>query len=135
MTSLNPKMLHVARHKRNKMLGATLAENLRQQYSRHSVRVIKGDTVRIMRGGHKGLEGKVEKVDTRSSTLHIEGIQRDKVRGGQVKVPIHSSNVLITGLKLDDKYRATMLAGKEKPAKKEEKPKAEKESKEKEEDS
>jgi large subunit ribosomal protein L24 len=80
-----------------------------------------------MRGEYKGVEGKVEKVDTRSSTLHIEGIQRDKVRGGQVKVPIHSSNVLITGLKMDDKYRATMLAGKEKPAKKEEKPKGEKE--------
>jgi large subunit ribosomal protein L24 len=127
MTTLNPKMLHVAKHGRDKMLGATLADNLRQQYNRRSVRVIKGDSVRVMRGEYKGVEGKVEKVDTRSSTLHIEGIQRDKVRGGQVKVPIHSSNVLITGLKLDDKYRATMLAGKEKPAKKEEKPKGEKE--------
>lgn len=127
MTVLNPKMIHVSRHRRDRMVGATLADNLREQYERRSVRVIKGDSVRVMRGEYKDVEGKVEEVDTRSGTLHIEGIQHDKVRGGQVKVPIHSSKVMVTGLKLDDKYRAAMLAGKEKPAeKKQDKPKAEK---------
>ncbi|MDQ3848791.1 MAG: 60S ribosomal protein L26, partial [Thermoproteota archaeon] len=41
----------------------------------------------------------------------IEGIQREKVRGGQVKVPIHSSNVMVITLNLDDKYRSGWLQG------------------------
>jgi large subunit ribosomal protein L24 len=108
---MNPKLLHVPKHRLDKMIGATLADNLRQQYKRRSARVIKGDSVRVMRGEYKGVEGKVERVHTENGTLEIEGIQHEKVRGGQVKVPIHASNVMITGLKTDDKYRAAMLSG------------------------
>jgi large subunit ribosomal protein L24 len=93
------------------MVGATLSENLRRQYNRRSSRVSKGDSVKVMRGEYKGVEGKVDKVNTLDGTLEIEGIQREKVRGGQVKVPIHASKVMITGLKTDDKYRAAMLSG------------------------
>jgi len=67
--------------------------------------VIKGDGVRVVRGEYSGIEGKVEKVNTRKGTLSIEGIQREKVKGGNVKVQIHSSNLIITGLHMDDKYR------------------------------
>ena len=67
--------------------------------------MIKGDTVRVMRGEYNGIEGKMESVNTMTGTLAIEGIQREKVRGGNVKVKIHSSNVLITNLNLNDKYR------------------------------
>jgi large subunit ribosomal protein L24 len=71
--------------------------------------VIKGDTVRVMRGEYGGIEGKVDSVNTMTGTLAIEGIQREKVRGGNVKVRIHSSNVLITNLNLDDKRRQENL--------------------------
>ena len=128
MAGMNPKLIHVPKHQRDSMVGATLSDNLRQQYKRRSARVVKGDSVKVMRGEYKGVEGKVEKVNTERGTLQIEGIQREKVRGGQVKVAIHSSNVMITGLKGDDKYRTAMLSGrrqKSAPAK-EEKPKAEK---------
>ncbi|MGI0019795.1 MAG: 50S ribosomal protein L24 [Nitrososphaera sp.] len=132
---MNPKFIHYAKHQRDKMVGATLADNLRQQYKRRSVRVIKGDSVRVMRGEYRGVEGKVEKVNTENGTLQIEGVQHEKVRGGQVKVPIHASNVMVTSLKTDDKYRSTMLSSQqqaapapqaEKPAeaKEEKKPKA-----------
>jgi large subunit ribosomal protein L24 len=80
--------------------------------------VIKGDTVRVMRGEYNGIEGKIESVNTMTGTLAIEGIQREKVRGGNVKVRIHSSNVLITNLNLNDKYRQESMQGrlaKEKP--------------------
>jgi large subunit ribosomal protein L24 len=128
MAGMNPKLINVPKHQRDSMVGATLSDNLRQQYKRRSARVVKGDSVKVMRGEYKGVEGKVEKVNTERGTLQIEGIQREKVRGGQVKVAIHSSNVMITGLKGDDKYRTAMLSGqrqKSAPAK-EEKPKAEK---------
>jgi large subunit ribosomal protein L24 len=73
--------------------------------------VIKGDSVRVMRGEYKGVEGKVEKLNTEQATFHIEGIQREKIRGGQVKVPIHSSNVMVISLNLDDDYRSRKLQG------------------------
>ena len=109
MTGINPKLIHIPKHQRDKMVGATLEDSLRKQYGRKNLRVIKGDSVRVMRGEYKGVEGKVEKVDTERATFHIEGIQREKIRGGQVKVPIHSSNVMVIGLNLDDDYRSSRL--------------------------
>jgi large subunit ribosomal protein L24 len=116
------------------MVGATLADNLRQQYGRRSVRVIEGDSIRVMRGEYRGVEGKVEKVNTENGTLQIEGVQHEKVRGGQVKVPIHASNVMVTSLKMDDKYRQSALTSGQKAAAapKAEKPAAEKAEKKKE---
>jgi large subunit ribosomal protein L24 len=69
------------------------------------MRVINGDTVKILRGEYVGIEGKVEKVNTERSTLSIEGVQREKIRGGNVKVQVHASNVQIISLKTDDDYR------------------------------
>jgi large subunit ribosomal protein L24 len=93
------------------MVGAVLEDSLRKQYGRKNIRVVKGDSVRVMRGEYKGVEGKVEKVNTEHATFHIEGIQREKIRGGQVKVPIHSSNVMVISLNLEDNYRSTRLQG------------------------
>lgn len=95
----------VSKHKRDKFLGANLSENLREQHRKRSMRVIKGDTVRILRGEYVGIEGKVEKVNTERSTLSIEGVQREKIRGGKVKVQIHASNVQIISVNTDDDYR------------------------------
>ena len=95
----------ISKHKREKLLGANLSENLREQYNKRSMRVIKGDTVRILRGEYVGIEGKVEKVNTERSTLSIEGVQREKIRGGKVKVQIHASNVQIISVNTDDEYR------------------------------
>ncbi|MGE5822365.1 MAG: 50S ribosomal protein L24, partial [Nitrososphaerota archaeon] len=57
------------------------------------------------RGEYFGIEGKVEKVNTEKSTLSIEGVQREKIRGGNVKVQVHASNVQIISLNTDDDYR------------------------------
>jgi large subunit ribosomal protein L24 len=95
----------ISKHKRDKFLGANLSVNLREQHNKRSMRVIKGDTVRILRGEYVGIEGKVEKVNTERSTLSIEGVQREKIRGGKVKVQVHASNVQIISLNTDDDYR------------------------------
>ena len=114
MGGLNPKLFHLPKHKRDKMVGAVLEDGLRQQYQKKTIRVIKGDSVRVIRGEYRGVEGKVDKVDTQHATLHIEGIQKEKIRGGQVKVPIHSSKVMVISLNLDDKYRSNKLQGRTK---------------------
>ena len=44
-------------------------------------------------------------MNTVRSTLSIEGVQREKIRGGKVKVQIHASNVQIISLNTDDEYR------------------------------
>ena len=115
MADINPKLIHVSKHQRDKMLGAYLADELREQYKKRTMRVIKGDSVMVVRGEYKGRGGKVEDVDTERGTLHVEGMQREKIRGGQVKVPIHTSNVKITGFNLEDKLRSNRLQGGGKP--------------------
>ena len=105
MVEVNPKLLHAKKHRLDKMVGARLADGLRQQYGRRSARVVEGDSVRVMRGEYKGVEGKVERIHVKFGTLVIEGIQHEKVKGGQVKVPIHASKVMITSAKADDKLR------------------------------
>lgn len=111
MAGINPKLIHIPKHQRDKMAAAVLEDSLRKQYGRKNIRVVKGDSVRVMRGEYKGVEGKVEKVDIEHATFHIEGIQREKIRGGQVKVSIHSSNVMVISLNLDDDYRSSKLQG------------------------
>ena len=111
MADINPKLTHIPKHQRDKMLGAVLDDTLRNQYGRKNIRVVKGDSIRVVRGEYRGVEGKVEKVNTENSTFHIEGIQREKIRGGQVKVPIHSSNVMVISLNLDDDHRSSKLQG------------------------
>jgi large subunit ribosomal protein L24 len=109
MSNLNPTLKHVPKHLHDARICSTLIEDLRRQYNRRNARVIKGDTVKVMRGEYTGIEGKVEKVNTERGTLAIEGVQREKIKGGNVKVQIHASNVTIVGLNLQDKYRQARL--------------------------
>lgn len=111
MANINPKLIHIPKHQRESLLSAPLSNSLRELYKKRTVRVIKGDSVKVMRGEYKGVEGKVEKLDTERGTLNIEGIRREKIRGGQVKVPIHASKVMLINLNLDDKYRSNKFQG------------------------
>ena len=61
MVGINPKLIHLPKHQRDKMVGAVLEDTLREQYKRKNIRVVKGDSVRVMRGEYKGVEGKVER--------------------------------------------------------------------------
>ena len=125
MAGVNPKLLHVPKHQLDRMISAPLADNLREAYKIRSLRVVKGDSVKVMRGEYKGVEGKVENVDVEHGTLNIEGVQREKIRGGQVKVPIHASKVMIVNLNLTDKFMSNKVQG-DKPR---EQPRAESEEK------
>jgi large subunit ribosomal protein L24 len=105
----NNTTLNIKKHKLDKHIRSPLSENLRSEYNKRNARVIKGDTVKVLRGEYKNVEGKVEKVKTGRSTLFIEGIQREASKGGKVKVQIHSSNVIITSFNLHDKNRSNVI--------------------------
>jgi large subunit ribosomal protein L24 len=100
-------------NKFSSLVCSNLADNLKKQYNKKSTSVVKGDTVRIMRGEYKGVEGKVEKINTDKGKLSIEGVQREKIKGGQVKVLIHASNVKISSLNMDDTYRKNKFGNRE----------------------
>jgi large subunit ribosomal protein L24 len=102
-------VINIKKHVIDKNIRSPLADTLRDEYQKRNARVIKGDTVKVLRGEYKNVEGKVEKVKTGRSTLFIEGIQREASKGGKVKVQIHSSNVMITSLNLQDKQRANVI--------------------------
>ena len=99
-------------HTRSKQLGSQLSEDLRKKYGKKSVRVIKGDSIKIVRGEFKGVDGKVSKVLTKKNSVSVEGIKKEKTKGEKFDVYIHTSNLLVTDLNTDDKWRIAKLEGK-----------------------
>lgn len=86
-----------------------LSEDLKEKYRRRAVRPRVGDSVRIVRGEYKGIEGKITSVDPRYGLVNVEGVTREKLKGGTSPVPIRSSNLVITTLIVDDKVRKGKL--------------------------
>jgi len=102
-------------HRRGKHLSASLSSDLKSQFKTNAVTVRRGDTVRILRGDRKGLEGKITRVNTKNYRIFIEGITRDKADGTTTLIPIHPSKVMVTSLNLDDKWRRKILERKGAP--------------------
>ena len=104
------RMLHQATdHVRHRFFAAHLSPELRASHLVKTFPARSGDTVRVMRGDHKGFEGKVTRIDKRKYRIYVEGLTREKVDGTTVFVPIHPSKVMITNLNLDDKWRKKIL--------------------------
>jgi large subunit ribosomal protein L24 len=96
-------------HIRYKFFAAHLSPELRAAQKVKTLSVRSGDTVRVMRGDHKGFEGKVTSIDRRNYRIYVEGLTREKVDGTTVFVPVHPSKVMITNLNLDDKWRKKIV--------------------------
>jgi large subunit ribosomal protein L24 len=122
------RMLYqAADHIRHRIFAAHFSPELRASHLVKTFPVRSGDTVRVMRGDHKGLEGKVTRIDKRKYRIYVEGLTREKVDGTTIFMPIHPSKVMITNLNLDDKWRKKILERKKlwkaKPKETERKPK------------
>jgi large subunit ribosomal protein L24 len=111
-------------HVRHRLFGAPLSAELRASHGIKTLPVRSGDTVRIMRGDHRGLEGKITRIDRSSYRIYVEGLTREKVDGTAIFVPVHPSKVTITGLILDDKWRKKILERKKQARKEVEKAEA-----------
>jgi len=113
-------MIYRASHvTRSKQVSSPLSKELKKKFSKKSVRVIEGDSIKIVRGEFKGVDGKISKISVQKSSLAIEGVKKEKTKGEKFDVYVHSSNVIVTGLNSDDKWRVSKLQGK-KPSKKKE---------------
>ena len=93
-----------------KKFGSSLSKELREKHTLSAIRPVKGDGVRIVRGGFKGIEGKITMVDSKAGQVFVEGVTREKIAGGKTgPVPIDASKVVVTSLNLEDKIRKARL--------------------------
>ena len=81
-TKMRNKMIYRASYQtKSKQLGSALSKDLHKKYGKRSVRVIEGDSVTILRGEFKGVDGKVSEVSTEKSSVAIEGVKKEKTKG------------------------------------------------------
>ena len=100
---------------RSKLLCSHLSKDLKKKYNKRSVRVTEGDTVKVVRGEFKGVSGKITSVSSLKNGIAIEGIKKEKLKGGNLDVYVHTSNVIVTDLNTEDKWRTAKLEGKYAP--------------------
>ena len=113
-TKMRNQMIYQATHKtKSKQMGSALSKDLHKKYGKRSVRVIEGDSVTILRGEFKGVDGKVAKISTQKSSVAIEGVKKEATKGEKFDVYIHTSNLVVTSLNGDDKWRMSKLEGKD----------------------
>jgi len=90
-------------------MSARLSKELKQKYGKRSIPIRKSDKVKIMVGQFKGKIGKIEKVNTKHRRVYIEDIYTTKKDGNKIRYPIHTSNLIVLELNLDDKLRRKAL--------------------------
>jgi large subunit ribosomal protein L24 len=114
------KYIHNApAHIKGKFLASHLSPQLREKHARRAIRVRKGDKVKVLRGSHKGKEGKVDRIDVTYTRVYVTGVDHTKRDGAKALAPLNPSNIMIIELNLDDKQRKAKLESKATKAKKE----------------
>jgi ribosomal protein uL24 len=111
-------------HQRQHFVNAHVDKALRTKMGikKRAIRLATGDTVKIMSGSKKGTTGKVTAVDLRRGRIKVSSMVKKNAKGKEFSVSISPSNVYITDLNLEDKYRADRLKLAPVPKAKEEKP-------------
>lgn len=102
-------------HTKSRMVASHLSEELMKEYKRRSARVVKGDTVKVVRGDADvvGVEGKVTEIDLNTGRVIIEGVTIAKADGTMEARSVHASNLVITKLETKDSWRKDRLQKKE----------------------
>ena len=113
-TKMRNRMLFQATlQTRSKQMGSALSKDLQKKYGKKSARVVEGDSVTILRGEFKGVDGKISKISTQKSSVAIDGVKKEKTKGDKFDVYIHTSNLVINSLNSNDKWRMAKLEGKD----------------------
>ena len=97
------------RHQVRKMLSVHLSHDLIAKYDLRSLPVRKGDTVKVIRGGSKGLSGKIAGVSLKKMKVSVEGATVQKADGKQIEKWIDPSNLSLTKLDLSDPWRKQVI--------------------------
>ena len=112
-TKMRNRQIYYATHKTaSSQLSGSLSKELRKKYGKRSIRIVEGDTVKVIRGEFSGVDGKVTKISLENTGVNIEGVKKDKIKGDKFDVYINTTNIMITGLNSSDKWRMNKLEGK-----------------------
>ena len=123
----NQQIYYATMKTASKQLSCALSKELRKKYGKRSVRILKGDTAKIIRGEFAGVDGKVTKISVADRGVNIEGVKKEKLKGDKFDVYVHTTNIVLSGLDSGDKWRINKLEGKKATAARaEDKPKTEK---------
>ncbi|HUY01329.1 MAG TPA: 50S ribosomal protein L24 [Candidatus Deferrimicrobium sp.] len=115
------RFFNMPNHKRNKLMNAKLHNDLQEEYKIKKLTIRKGDTVLVVRGEFRDMEGKVSKIDRHKAQLFIEGASIEKSSGTTFDIPIHPSNVVLTKIEVKkEKWRKKILERKGKEMEKSE---------------
>jgi ribosomal protein uL24 len=98
---------------RRRLMAVPLSRELRRRFSRRSVPLRKGDTVRVMAGSYVGREERVAKVHRRTYSVTLDNVT---LKTGEEKLKplaIRTSHLVITRLNLADAWRRRALAVRE----------------------
>ena len=85
---------------------------MRKKYGKRSVRIKEGDTASIIRGEFSGVDGKVTKISIPDRGVNIEGVKKEKLKGDKFDVYVRTTNIILTALDTEDKWRINKLEGK-----------------------
>ena len=123
----NQQIYYATMKTASKQLSCALSKELRKKYGKRSVRILKGDTAKIIRGEFAGVDGKVTKISIPDRGVNIEGVKKEKLKGDKFDVYVRTANIVVTALDTEDKWRINKLEGKKATAARaEDKPKTEK---------
>jgi large subunit ribosomal protein L24 len=92
-----------------KNVRAPLSKELKGKYGTRTVRVRKGDTIKVVRGDYKNVEGKVERVDPKNGFIYVGNVTSEKVDDSKYLSPHKHSKIKVQSLKLDDKLQRNVL--------------------------
>ena len=92
-------------HIKQKFVHSHLSKELSKKYAKRSIGLRKGDKVKIMRGQFKKHQGKIEKIDLNRTRVFVSGVEITKKDGTKKLLALQPSNLMITELNLDDKFR------------------------------
>ena len=108
----NKQIYYATMQNASKQLSCALSKDLRKKYGKRSARIVEGDTASIVRGEFAGVDGKVTKISIPDRGVNIEGVKKEKLKGEKFDVYVHTTNIVISGLNSEDKWRINKLEGK-----------------------
>lgn len=101
-------------HIKQSMAHSHLSKELRKKYSKRSIGLRKGDRVKVMRGRFRKHEGKIEIINLKKLKVLVSGIEITKKDGTKSRPYIEPSNLMVTELNMEDKWRQKILERKNK---------------------
>ncbi len=98
-------------HIDQKQVHVHVSSELRKKYGIRAVQVRVGDKVRVLRGGFRKKEGRVERVLIKKREVYIAGVEYIKKDGSKLPRSTEPSNLMIIELDTKDPRRKKALGG------------------------